>query len=144
MSIAVPAAAALGDDDRFSQALQVANDMTAIAIADDRSRRHLDHHVLAAASVTIRALTVFAPFGLPVPLVREVGKVGLAIGGQQDHTASAAAVTPVWPPPGGILLVAEAEAAVAAVSPPHVNGHAIDKHGSDLPVGGIADSACPE
>ena len=70
--------------------------------------------------------------GLPVPLVREVGEVRVALRRAEDHAAAAAAVAPVGAAPGRILLMAEAEAAVAAVATPHEDRHPVDKHGSGI------------
>ena len=52
--------------------------------------------------------------------------------GAQDHAAAAAAVAAVGAAPRGVLLAAEAEAAVAAVPAPHEDRHPVDEHGCGI------------
>ena len=91
--------------------------MAPVAIADQGPRRDLDDQVVAAAAEAIGALAVLAAFGLPVPLVREVGEVRMALGSANDDAAAVAAVAAVGPAPRRVLLAPEAEAAVAARPP---------------------------
>ena len=65
--------------------------MAPVAIAHQGSRRNLDDHVLAAAPEAIRALAMLAAVCLPVPLVREVGEVGMTFGARMT-------TLPPWPP----------------------------------------------
>ena len=71
---------------------------------------------------------MLASFGLPVALVGEVGEVGMALGSANDDAAAMAAVPAIGPASRRVLLSPEAEAAVAARSALHENGHSIDEH----------------
>ena len=75
---------------------------------------------------------MLAAFGLPVALVREVGEVGVAFRGANDHAAAVAAVPAVGPAPRRVFLAPEAQAAVAARPSLHENGHSIDEHRGSL------------
>ena len=75
---------------------------------------------------------MLAPRGLPVPLVREVGQVGVAVRRAEDDAAATAAVAPVRAAARRVLLVAKAQAAVASVATPHEDRHSVDKHGSGI------------
>ena len=129
MGVAMPAAAAAGDDDLVAGRLQVAEQVAAVAVADQGPRRDLDDQVLAAAAEAVRALAVLAAVRLPVPLVREVREVGNAFHGADHDVAAVAAVAAVGAAARRVLLAAEAQAAVAAGPSAHVNRHAIDEHG---------------
>ena len=97
--------------------LQVAEQVAAVAIADQGPRRDLDDQVRAAAAEAVGPLAVLAPLRPPVPLMREVGEVGQALDGPDHDVAAAAAVAAVGAAPRRVLLAAEAHAAVAAGPP---------------------------
>ena len=88
--------------------------------------------VVAAPAEAVRALAVLAASGLPVPLVREVGQVRVAVRRADDHAPAVAAVAAVGAAAGRVFLVAKAEATVAAVTPAHEERHPVDEHGSRM------------
>jgi len=60
--------------------------------------------------------------------VRQMRQVGHALHGADDHVAAVAAVAPVRPAPGRILLATEAQAAVAAGASLNVDIYFVYKH----------------
>ena len=128
VGVAMPSPAAAGNDDRFSGRLQVAEDVSAVTVTDDRSRRNLDHQVVALAAETVRALAVLAAVGLPVPLVRQVGEVRVVVRGPEHDAAAMPAVAPVRAAAGRVLFTPKAEAAVAPVATSHEERHSVNEH----------------
>ena len=78
MGVAVATSAAAGHDDLIGRLFEVAEQVTAVAVAHQGSWRDLDDQVLAAAAEAVGTLTMLAPLCPPVALVRQVSEVGMA------------------------------------------------------------------
>src|SRR5713101_8125556 len=125
----VSAAAALarrGEQTR-ARRRQVAEDLTALAIADDRADGNAQHEIVPVRTVAIGALAVRATPGLVVALVVVVEqRVQRGIGLEPD-TPAGASVTAVRPSAGYVLLAAEADTAGPPVAALHEDIDLIDE-----------------
>src|SRR5260370_11030247 len=90
MGVAVSSFCATGHDHLIAGLLEVGEQMAAVAIAHQGSRGDLDQQDLATAPKAIRALAVLAAACFPVPLMREVSQVGMALRSTNDHAAAVA------------------------------------------------------
>ena len=81
MRVAVPSAASPSDDDLVAGSLEVPEQVAAIAVADQRSGRNLDHQILGASPEFIGTFAVIAALRSPVSLMGEVSKISVAFGG---------------------------------------------------------------
>ena len=106
-----PPPAARGDDDLLAGAVEVAQDVAAVAVVDDRAGRHGDDEVFGLAAVAVARLALAAGVGAPVLAVDDVGEAVAAGDGADDHVAAVAAVAAVRPALGDVLLAPEATAA---------------------------------
>jgi hypothetical protein len=107
---------------------QITQHVTSIAVADNGSSRNLDQEVLASATKAIGSLTMFSARRFPVPLVRKMSQIGVAIRGAKYDVPAFAAVAAVGAALRGVLFAPEAEAAVASISPSNEYRHAVDEH----------------
>ena len=128
MGVTVPTLSAAGDNHAVTSALQVAENMAAVAIADDRAGRDVNIEVVGIGTGAVGTLTMLAPFRSPVALARQMSEIREALHGADDHVPAASAVTAIGAAPGRIFLAPEAEAAVASIAPADLDRHAVDKH----------------
>jgi hypothetical protein len=75
---------------------------------------------------------MLSPGGLPVPLVRQVGKIRVTVRRTEDHASATSSVAPVRAAARRVFLMAKTEAAVASIPTPHEDRHSVDKHGSGI------------
>src|SRR5262249_2732990 len=124
---AAPAAARHGD--LVAVADQVAQDVAAVAVADEGAGRHRDDQLVGLPAVAVVRPAPAAVLGAPVLTVGDGGRaVGVSPGAPDDGPAVAAAAA-VRPAPRHVLLAAETAAAAAAVAALDKQSHAIHKHG---------------
>src|SRR5262249_5881330 len=71
-----------------------------------------------------------APLRPPVPLMRQVGEVGVPLCRADDHTPTMPAIAPIGPTPRRVLLPPKAQAAIAPGAPRYEDRHAVDEHGA--------------
>src|SRR5204863_7742105 len=95
--IAAAAAAAVGDRYLLARFGQIAEDMAAVAVFDDRSRRHVDDEVVGVAAVTVTAAAGAAVRRPPVLAMDERREVIGPRDGADDHRPAVAAVAAVGP-----------------------------------------------
>src|SRR5262249_10584626 len=125
--VAAAAAPAGGDGDLLAGAGEVAEDVAAVAVADDGARRDGDDEVLGVLAVAVVAPAAAAGGGAPVLAVDDLGEAVGAGDGADDDVAAVAAVAAVGPAAGDVLLAAEAAATGAAVAGLDVEGESIDE-----------------
>ena len=129
--VAATAATALGDDDLVTVLLEVAQDVAAIAVADDGARRHGNEELVSLAAVAVGRLALAAAFGPPVLAIDDVGEAVGAGDRTDNDVAAVAAIAAVGAALGHILLAPEATAARAAVAALDVNRHPIHEYHGD-------------
>ena len=95
--VALAAAAALGDGHLLAGLGQVAEDVAAVAVADDRAGRHVDDEVLGVAPWQLAAARRRRRCGPPVLAVDQAREVVGPGDGADDDGAAVAAVAAVRP-----------------------------------------------
>src|SRR5512134_2082926 len=102
--------------------------MAMIGVGDYRARRNANHQVLGAATVTIRATSVFAATGSPSFAMCQGCQAVDSRLGHHDDAAAVASVAAVGPAARHVLLTAEAHATVPAAAGLDFDGDAINEH----------------
>ena len=128
MGVAVSPATAMRHDHLIAGVLQVAQQMTTVAIANQGPGRNLDDQIRAAAPEAIGTLAVLAALCLPMALMGKMREVRMPFGRADDHAAAMTPIAAVGASARCIFLPPKAHAAVAASPSSHKNRHPIDKH----------------
>ena len=119
--LVAPAAAAAAAADKGLVIGHILDDLARFCIADQRARRHQDHHVLGGGTVKFLAAAVAAVFGHEFAVVAEKEQRGGAGIDLEDDVTAVAAVTAGGAAPGNVFLAVEGYGTVAAVTGLDVN-----------------------
>src|SRR5262249_29797568 len=107
---------------------QAAQDVTAVAVKNERARRYGNDKILAAPAMTVVRTAGAALLGPPVLAMDDVGQAVRPGHGANNHAAAVAAGAAASPAARYVLPPPEAATAAAAIAALDVECHAIHEH----------------
>jgi hypothetical protein len=128
LGVAASAMTTLGNQDSFSGASEIVNDLAGCFVNDDRSNRRLQGYIFASRSVTLAAFSVPPASGSMFRVIAEMKQCVHAFGRFDINRSAIATIAARRPATRHELLAAKRRHAIAAVSAFDTYFRAVNKH----------------